>query len=75
MVNGTAITASTNNANYAVDAAKQLVIKGNLTTDLNVTFTADYVDADHITSKIGGSFAVIRNVTSGAALLCRADLP
>ncbi|KGF46328.1 hypothetical protein [Prevotella melaninogenica] len=66
MVNGTAITASTNNANYAVNAAKQLVIKGNLTSDLNVTFTADYVDADHITSKIGGSFAVIRNVTSGA---------
>lgn len=73
-VNGTAITAASNNASYSVNAQKQLVIKDNLTADLNVVFAADYVDADNISSKIGGAFTVIRNVTSGAlfsvVLLC-----
>lgn len=65
-VNGVNINASSNNGNFAVNGNKELVIKGNLTSDLNVTFQADYVDSDRITSKIGGSFAVLRNVTSGA---------
>lgn len=65
-INGAAYTASSSNASYAVGADGKLTIKANLVANLNVTFEADYTDEDNIVSKIGGSFTVIRNVSSGA---------
>lgn len=65
-INGTAYTASSSNASYAVGANGTLTVKVNLSANLNVTFEADYRDEDNIASKIGGSFTLVRNESSGA---------
>ncbi|WP_028897847.1 hypothetical protein [Prevotella sp. HUN102] len=65
-INGTAFTASNSNTSYVVGADGRLTVKVNLTGNLNVTFEADYADEDNIVSKIGGSFTVVRNESSGA---------
>lgn len=65
-INGTAYTASSSNASYAVGANGTLTVKANLSANLNVTFEADYRDEDNIVSKIGGSFTLVRNESSGA---------
>lgn len=65
-VNGTAYTAASSNTSYVVGADGTLTVKTNLATDLNVLFEADYVDGDNITTKVGGSFTLLRNESSGA---------
>ena len=65
-INGTAYTAASSNASFSVGADGKLTIKANLQTNLNVTFEADYTDEDNIVSKIGGSFTILRNESSGA---------
>ena len=65
-IGGTAYTASSGNASYVVGADGTMTIKANLSGNLNVTFEADYTDEDNIVSKIGGSFTIIRNESSGA---------
>lgn len=65
-INGTAYTASSSNASYAVGANGTLTVKANLSANLNVTFEADYRDEDNIVSRIGGSFTLVRNESSGA---------
>lgn len=65
-IGGTAYTASSSNASYVVGADGTLMVKVNLTANLNVTFEADYADEDNIVSKVGGSFVLMHNVSSGA---------
>lgn len=65
-VGATVVTASSNNASYVVGSDGRLTVKVNLTSDLNVTFEADYSDEDNIVSKIGGTFTLMRNESSGA---------
>lgn len=74
-VNGTRITTSSSNASYKVNADGTLAIKANLTTNLNITFEADYSDEDNIVSKIGGSFTIVRSVSSGALFQVVITLP
>lgn len=65
-IGGTAYTASSSNASYTVNANGTLTVKANLNSNLNVTFEADYTDEDNIVSKIGSTFTIIRNESSGA---------
>lgn len=63
---GMAYTASSSNASYTVNVNGTLTVKANLNANLNVTFEADYTDEDNIVSKIGSTFTIIRNESSGA---------
>ncbi|PTL33373.1 hypothetical protein C7120_01765 [Prevotella sp. oral taxon 376] len=65
-INGAAYTASSSNASYVVGSDGTLTVKVNLTGNLNVTFETDYTDEDNIVSKVGGSFVLMHNVSSGA---------
>lgn len=65
-INGTAYKVGNSNSSFVVNANGTLSVKNNLTTNLNITFEADYVNGDRIKTKIGGSFTLFRNETSGA---------
>lgn len=65
-INGTSYTTSSSNASFVVSAGGSLSVRANLNGNLNATFEADYTDEDNIVSKIGGSFTIIRNESSGA---------
>ena len=65
-INGKAYTASTSNASFVVGADGTLTVKSNLSSNLNSMFEAEYTDGDNIVSNIGGTFTLLRNVSSGA---------
>ena len=65
-INGKAYTAATSNASFVVGADGTLTVKSNLSSNLNIVFEAEYTDEDNIVSKIGGTFTLLRNVSSGA---------
>jgi hypothetical protein len=65
-INGTAYTAATSNASFVVGQDGTLTVKSNLSSNLNIVFEAEYTDEDNIVSKIGGTFTLLRNVSSGA---------
>lgn len=65
-INGTAYTAATSNASFVVGADGTLTVKSNLSSNLNIMFEAEYTDEDNIVSNIGGTFTLLRNVSSGA---------
>ena len=66
IINRIEYTAANSNTSYVVGADGTLTIKANLEANLNVIFEAEYEDSDHIKSKIGGAFTLIRNESSGA---------
>jgi len=65
-INGKVYTAATSNASFVVGADGTLTVKSNLSSNLNIVFEAEYTDEDNIVSKIGGTFTLLRNVSSGA---------
>ena len=65
-INGTAYNKKNSNSSFVVDDNGMLSVKNNLTTNLNIIFEAEYLNGNGITTKIGGSFTLFRNETSGA---------
>lgn len=65
-INGTAYDKESRNSSFFVNNDGTLSVKSNLTTNLNIIFEAEYLNGNSITTKIGGSFTLFRNETSGA---------